>query len=209
MPRGFTLPQRGDDCWVQFDRRGNPQVMLWQGTSDFTPDPSSTVTSLPASPVDGQEVSYLVDATNGVVWQLKYRAATSGTAKWHSIGGASLYSENLVLDTTTSASFIDIAGGPTLTIPVAGTYEVEYGARAWSSSSAQGAHTGIFLGATPTEYLDSFAATAPTAYNAFRATRATLAASATVKLQYRGTAAANTYNFEKRWVRVRPVKIGP
>lgn len=42
------------------------------------------VTSLPANPVDGQEIYFLADSTNGIIWHLRYRVASS---KWEYVGG--------------------------------------------------------------------------------------------------------------------------
>ena len=51
------------------------------------------VTSLPATPTDGQEVYYLADAANGVIWHLRYRAAATGAFKWEFVGGPPLSHE--------------------------------------------------------------------------------------------------------------------
>lgn len=47
-----------------------------------------TVTSLPASPADGQECFLLVDSTHGVVWHLRYRSSSASSFKWEKVGGA-------------------------------------------------------------------------------------------------------------------------
>jgi len=89
------------------------------------------VSTLPASPVDGQEIHYLADATNGVIWHLRYRVAATGSYKWEFVGGppltAGLGNHNL-------PGFLDFAAGnifpasgangnnPTITIPLAGDY---------------------------------------------------------------------------------------
>lgn len=95
---------------------------------------SPSVTALPASPVDGQEIYYVADATNGVVWHLKYRTASASAYKWEFIGGTAI----LVRNDTTEA-FAGGSGyqnsttnsgitGPDLTIPLSGNYAVEFGA---------------------------------------------------------------------------------
>lgn len=45
------------------------------------------VSSLPVSPADGQEIYYQADATNGVIWHLRYRAASASSFKWECVGG--------------------------------------------------------------------------------------------------------------------------
>jgi hypothetical protein len=39
------------------------------------------------APQDGDEVYYAADATNGVIWHLRYRAASSSSYKWEFVGG--------------------------------------------------------------------------------------------------------------------------
>jgi hypothetical protein len=51
--------------------------------------PAAVVTSLPVSPVDGQ-VAYLQPsglAAKGVVWAMRYRAASASAYKWEFVGG--------------------------------------------------------------------------------------------------------------------------
>lgn len=95
----------------------------------------ATVTSLPGSPYDGQEVYYLADATNGIVWHLKYRSGSSSSYKWENVGGPPLQAvagtagpeSTTANDQTTSTSFTDLGrgAGPSVTVPLAGDYDVE------------------------------------------------------------------------------------
>jgi hypothetical protein len=85
------------------------------------------VTSLPSNAIDGQEVRYLADNTNGIIWNLRYRAGSSSAHKWEFIGGPSLTEIS-----TASFTFTDntISGAPnrapTLTVPLAGDYDVSF-----------------------------------------------------------------------------------
>jgi len=45
---------------------------------------------LPVLPYDGQEIYYIADATNGVIWHLRYRAASASAYKWEFLGGSFL-----------------------------------------------------------------------------------------------------------------------
>jgi hypothetical protein len=82
------------------------------------------VTALPGSPLDGQEVYYVADATNGVNWHLRYTAAIT---KWVLVGGQPLQVYDVNQVTRASASFGDFStAGPSLTIPLAGDYMVEW-----------------------------------------------------------------------------------
>src|SRR5262252_441821 len=84
-------------------------------------------TSLPASPVDGQVIDYLADATNGVVWRLRYRAASSSSYKWEFIGGPPLHKEYLAYESFASYQPNTWGGisanDPSVTVPLAGDYD--------------------------------------------------------------------------------------
>lgn len=86
------------------------------------------VTSLPSSPVDGQTVVYAADATNGVMWTLRYRAASSSSYKWESVSSTPIYVDSLaeVGNTVlTDNVWSDISSAVSLTIPLSGEYIVE------------------------------------------------------------------------------------
>lgn len=91
------------------------------------------VSALPTNPYDGQEVYYLASATKGVVWHLRYRAASASAYKWEFLGGAALTAqqpdvtgifgtgawgtlEQLAADTATNS----------IVIPLAGDYELQH-----------------------------------------------------------------------------------
>jgi hypothetical protein len=84
------------------------------------------VTSLPSNAIDGQEVRYLADNTNGIIWNLRYRAGSSSTYKWEYIGGNPLFDFETASVSTTSGSFTSIAGDNlSVPIPLVGEYDVE------------------------------------------------------------------------------------
>lgn len=85
------------------------------------------VTSLPGTPVDGQEVYYRI--ADGVVWHLRYKAAIGDGYKWEFIGGAHLKSVGNYSNAFASAgSWQDGAQGAfSLTAPRPGIYDVEWG----------------------------------------------------------------------------------
>jgi len=95
-------------------------------------------TSLPGSPVDGQEIYYAADATNGVIWHLRYRSG-GGTYKWEFVGGSPLYQTGLDRSVTNQTAFATVGQNasttgslPTdpisVTLPLAGEYLVEQNA---------------------------------------------------------------------------------
>jgi hypothetical protein len=88
----------------------------------------ATVTSLPSSPIDGQQIYYVADATNGVVWHLRYRAASGSTHKWEFVGGGKIVlGPQGSLQLTTASTWTAVTGGPTLTIPLPGDYRIAFG----------------------------------------------------------------------------------
>lgn len=95
------------------------------GWKSLATDPAAPVTVLPVSPVDGQTVDYLADATGGVIWRLRYRASSPSEHKWEFVGGSPLSTGATGSITTTSAALVALTGGPSLTVPLAGDYLVE------------------------------------------------------------------------------------
>lgn len=83
------------------------------------------VSALPGSPIDGQECYFLADATNGIVWHLRYRATASGSYKWECIGGPPLFKRDATRFTTGSTSWTQSGNDqPKVTTPLAGDYDV-------------------------------------------------------------------------------------
>ena len=91
---------------------------------DAVPGPTY-VTTLPTSPVDGQEIYYAADATNGVIWHLRYRSG-GGTYKWEFVGGSALRGEdNDFRAITNQTAFVSLPTDPiAVSIPLAGEYAV-------------------------------------------------------------------------------------
>ena len=106
------------------------------GPTTVAPDPvpwglastqASYGTTLPASPVDGQEAILVDSLTNpSYQWRFRYNAGSSSPYKWEFIGGppASTYvSANEVYSGSGWANLATV--GPNFTIPRAGDYRVE------------------------------------------------------------------------------------
>lgn len=90
---------------------------------------TTVVTSLPGSPIDGQQCYYQADATNGIIWHLRYRSASSSAYKWEFVGGPSLYDHVDALEGSSSGTYGNLATtGPQITVPLAGDYLVQIGA---------------------------------------------------------------------------------
>ncbi|GIV03984.1 MAG: hypothetical protein KatS3mg015_2814 [Fimbriimonadales bacterium] len=82
---------------------------------------------LPANPRDGQPYAYVADSSKGIVWRFMYNADSGSQYKWEFIGGAPAQVAASGNVSTTSASWQDL-GGPSLTVPLAGDYLVQFGA---------------------------------------------------------------------------------
>jgi microcystin-dependent protein len=96
---------------------------VWIDTDDVPPIWTANiplVTSLPSNPIDGQEVYYIADEPTGIIWHLRYRAASSSIYKWEYVGGPPIVAQT---DADQGS-----AGGtaphstPILTLPRAGDY---------------------------------------------------------------------------------------
>jgi hypothetical protein len=119
--QGTTKPLYGDATAQRWTYFGGHLLAA-------TPVGPTGVTVLPGSPVDGQEVYYLADSTNGVIWHLRYRSASASAYKWEFVGGGTLSAEVLASVTIPAAqtTYGDISGstGPSLAVPLAGDYLV-------------------------------------------------------------------------------------
>jgi hypothetical protein len=82
------------------------------------------VTSLPSNAIDGQEVRYLADNTNGIIWNFRYRAGSSSSYKWEFIGGSALRSSVASVGRQTNLNVFENLNGPTITVPLAGDYDL-------------------------------------------------------------------------------------
>ncbi len=137
MPR-FVLPHR----WIR-----NPDEKLNAGfvqdnfeaveqgvEQSLTPIP--VVAALPTVPTDGQVIYYLADSTNGVVWTLKYRAASASGYKWEFVGGSSLFST--ASGTTTASGTLVSISSPSITVPLSGEYRITFGFQGGLFGAANG-----------------------------------------------------------------------
>jgi hypothetical protein len=90
------------------------------------------VTSLSGTWNDGDEVYYLADATNRVLWHLRYNASSSSSYKWEYIGGPPV-----TKDTTTfgGGSNWVLSSGVSPAIPLAGDYDLSVSLGIYASRS--------------------------------------------------------------------------
>jgi hypothetical protein len=176
----------------------------------------ATVTSLPASPVNGQECFYLADATNGVVWHLKYRSASASAYKWECVGGGAMQAEITTLEIrSTTGAFGDMATiGPSVTVPLAGDYDITV--EAWVETAPVAGTFGEIapqIGAAvpaasgPDVAFAGASSAQVTETQTGRTLRRTVATPATVvKITY--LASSTTTRFGNRHLEIRPVRVG-
>src|SRR4029453_6293548 len=109
------------DTLGTFRSDGAAWSLIQQGAPSIT---SAAMSAAPfTTPYDGQVIDLVVDASAGVIWRLKYRAADASAYKWNFVGGAPLLAAVEALESTTSTSYVDLATpGPSLTLPRSGDY---------------------------------------------------------------------------------------
>ena len=174
---------------------------------------SSLATSLPAGASDGQEIYYQADATNGVIWNLRYRSASPNTSKWEFVGGSPLETRIETQESTNSTTFVALATpGPSVTVPLAGTYEVQIGVSCWNAAIGD-LMMSYDIGATAAQVVDACANSQETTASAQRSVMTaklqTLAAGTALVSKYRCSVATGSPQFRWRWMRVCPVRVGP
>jgi hypothetical protein len=167
-------------------------------------------TSVPGSPNDGDEFIYPADASRGVVWKFKYNSGSGSAYKWEFVGGAAWFDNVDTDETTASAAYVDLAtAGPAIAVPRAGDYEVSWGASMWDSTGGSTCYVAVKKGAAATVDTDAATQTGATAAAGVSVARTKvvfgLAASDTLKLQYKTSAGTGRFIF--RWLSVRPVRI--
>lgn len=164
------------------------------------------VSALPGSPVDGQECYYVADATAGVVWHLRYRAASVNAYKWEFVGGSSLQAQVVSALQVVSGSWVQIE--PHLNIPAVGEYLISYGGffNIASAASTVTYYVGLFVTGT----LDGNTAAAQT--NPAGATNSSVWVPNLNRLLgvgslYLGANVSQTSNINLRTLAVRPIRL--
>jgi hypothetical protein len=173
-------------------------------------------TDLPTSPVDGQTIDYIADAANGVVWRLRYRAASASAYKWEFVGGAPLRTHVDTDETLVEgATYVDpTTPGPSLTLPLAGDYSYAFSAALYVSGQTTGVgySAGLSLaGAQPAspDAASGYGATGQVASPGRAGQLLGQPAARVVKLQYNvGTAAGGTAHARWRELQITPVRVG-
>jgi hypothetical protein len=86
------------------------------------------VTTLPASPVDSQEVYFVADAATRAIWHLRYNAGSASSYKWEFLGGAPQYGSFLASQNGTAGAWT--AAEPSIAVARPGDYLFTFSATA-------------------------------------------------------------------------------
>lgn len=173
------------------------------------------VTALPSSPQDQQEIFFVANNAAGVVWHLRYNNASSSPYKWESVGSQSALSSQsnstgAVTSTAYGASLMSV------TVPLAGDYEVVGGSLVDLFSTANGVQMLVALGVAGSPSDDNRVAQAASVANTSQSSYGSrpfsftgVAASSTIGLHARLTStsggASGTHGYRSLFVRPRRV----
>ena len=165
------------------------------------------VASLPSNAIDGQEVRYLADNTNGIIWNFRYRAGSPSSYKWEFIGGSPLLGYVASVGQQTTTGTWQNLSGPSATIPLAGDYDLAIEA-GYNDANTAIYLLGIYNGASILRNARIY----NTAYGggeAFLTHRATAVTAATViRPQYWvGVAQAGGFGWAASTVSATPVRV--
>jgi hypothetical protein len=171
------------------------------------------VTALPITANNGDEIRFLADDTNGVVWHLRYRSSAPSDYRWEFIGGPPLHSEVAATESTASTSYTTSGfTALTVTLPFDGDYMISGGAKQNNGTDTSGARMSFAIGAAAAAEADRLTesyqagATSVTAAQS-RTLRKTGLTAVTLTANYRADT-GGTANFWDRWMSVIPVRVG-
>lgn len=189
--------------------------------SGITPAAPTTgiplVTALPSNPTDGQECYYLADSANGILWHLRYRAASTSAYKWEVIGGATPLNGEVTINEGTVVSTTYTNLNSSITLPLAGDYDVEVFSQSMGVDTAQAeGYISYKIGATAASDLDAAVRRAESTNNgwvsaSFRRRKTGIAANTVLQMQARTTSGnfyPNANGGLPHGLRAWPVRVG-
>jgi hypothetical protein len=151
-----------------------------------------------------------------VIWQLRYRAASSSAYKWEFVGGSALYNEVVAVEAKTGTTYTDLTTvGPQITLPLGGDYDVTIGAGMYATPLNTYPVMSYQVGATAAVDNDEITVRAAGVnvpiVNAARTRRKTGLATATAlvaKYKVAGGTTSPTVTFQERFMSALPVRVG-
>lgn len=165
--------------------------------------------ALPGAATAGDEIVFQTAAmaalASPVMWDLRYDGA-----KWLPIGATPLFAEVVAgQNGAPSGAYGNLAtAGPSIDLPVAGEFDVEIGCYI-QCGGGDDARMSYAIGGTAAVDADMIRGQAPTSISGFhggRPRRKTGLGAVTLQAKYRSVAGNPTY--ERRWMRVTPVRLG-
>jgi hypothetical protein len=215
IPRVTALPkvaQEGDEVFLLIDGGADLYLYLrsipgWVRVSDTVPS-VAPATTFPTDPAEGDTFIYDT-GTSGVRWQFVYDTSDGTTYPWLYIGGGHLFNEVTAAGTRTSTTYAnpDSGGnGPTLTAPLAGDYDVMFGALMYQGTGATTGTMSYSIGASAAVDADKIDQGQTTGVTLFRTRRKTLVAGDVLLAKYKSS--SGTFNFENRTMYLTPVRVG-
>jgi hypothetical protein len=164
---------------------------------------------LPAG-TDGQVIHFqnAAMATDGVIWTLRYRAASASAYKWEFVGGSPLTAFEDVMVTTTATSPVELGNGPLVTVPLAGDYIVGHGCAQVDNIGTGYATARTYSGAVDNnDHVNQYAQAGADASAVFTRKRVNGVAAGSI-IRQRYNASASTARFFGRRMDVTPVRLG-
>lgn len=167
------------------------------------------VSALPPTPLFGDRCTYIADAINGIYWNLVYDTKTP--YGWKVVGGPPLFAEVATSVGTTSTTYAALGGsaGPSITLPLAGDYDVEVGSSRSATVSTIESHSYDIggTGAVDADASVSQGSGGVTEDSGTRPRRKT-GLTAAIALVSKYKTGGGTGTFRNRWMRVMPIRVG-
>jgi hypothetical protein len=179
----------------------------------------SIVTTLPGSPSDGDAVAFqnASMATDGIVWVLRYRAASPSAHKWEFIGGSPMTHEQSTTETINSAHPTYTAAptpGALLTAPLDGDYAIRWGAELYFNGVLAGSQRDIYaavkIGTNPVSDADAIRVSHDDREEMYqeRTKKFNISSGEVVEMRYADTSAGFTITADKRYMEMIPGRVG-
>ena len=170
---------------------GGPASLVWP-----------VVTTLPTTPADGTMV-ILADAARNYVWLCRYDATMTGAYKWLVVAATPIVGRIVTQVSIMSTAYQAMTGGPSITIPRRGVYELEVGAEL--SYTARMTPSGLGVSAGDDASAGIGAVTAD-----FQSCKGesvqTLTTTGTLQAYYRTTVTSGGWA-KRRWIKATPLWI--
>jgi hypothetical protein len=168
------------------------------------------VSSLPAEPVDGEEIDYR--AAEGVLWRLRYDTARD---KWDFLGGPPHGAQAALANQTIAAVNVwQVVAGTDLTLPLSGTYYIDMSLTTWKLATATATNVAADLALGQTAVAETISSMTVNANGLGgpqhrRSRRDWDASQGALKLYLKATVAATLWQLGAFTITATPVTLNP